>query len=175
MERLVQWLRGVYALGGYRLFEGSDMIDLTSSPNALRYWDNMTIDERAAYMQTHADQGDAIRTNLLNCLLAQQQLTQEKQRIYRTTQWRIDVERAKHTNPLGACVAVYEIMVREVYGESGTLMELSRRLTELHASVLKMAQSQAELRKLLVRPVEPEGGAPSLKNHISPVSPVRTT
>lgn len=42
----------------------------------------------------------------------------------RALQWRIDMERARHPNPLSSCIHVYRMMWDSVYGERGLLEAL---------------------------------------------------
>jgi hypothetical protein len=44
----------------------------------------------------------------------------------RRLQWRIDMERRRHDNPLGACIGIYGMMIESVYGEHGLLPALRR-------------------------------------------------
>lgn len=39
----------------------------------------------------------------------------------RALQWRIDMERSRHSNPLSSCIHVYRMMWDSVYGERGLL------------------------------------------------------
>jgi hypothetical protein len=44
----------------------------------------------------------------------------------RRLQWRVDMERRRHDNPLGACLGIYGMMMDSVYGEHGLLPALKR-------------------------------------------------
>jgi hypothetical protein len=44
----------------------------------------------------------------------------------RRLQWRIDMERRRHSNPLGACLGIYGMMMDSVYGEQGLLPALKQ-------------------------------------------------
>lgn len=66
--------------------------------------------------------------------MVRQQLTAEyvhaapkhRQRKYSALQWKIDVERQKHTCPLDACIAIYDMMARYTYGQNGSLNRMRR-------------------------------------------------
>lgn len=51
-----------------------------------------------------------------------------KQRRLNGLQWRIDMERRKHSNPLQSCVQIYNMMWVSVYGEHGLANALDRNI-----------------------------------------------
>lgn len=42
----------------------------------------------------------------------------------RSMQWRIDQERERSSNPLSACIRLYRMMLRSVYGDNGFISAL---------------------------------------------------
>lgn len=44
----------------------------------------------------------------------------------RALQWRIDMERARASNPLSACIRLYNMMWKTLYGENGMISAIGR-------------------------------------------------
>ena len=57
------------------------------------------------------------------------QAPQHVQTRLRALQWRIDMERARASNPLSACIRLYNMMWKTLSGENG-MMSAIRRLTD---------------------------------------------
>ena len=51
---------------------------------------------------------------------------QHMQSRLRALQWRIDMERARASNPLSACIRLYNMMWKTLYGENGMMSAIGR-------------------------------------------------
>ena len=52
----------------------------------------------------------------------------------RALQWRIDMERARASNPLSACIRLYNMMWKTLYGENGMMSAIERLTGSAHAT-----------------------------------------
>lgn len=57
------------------------------------------------------------------------QAPQHVQPRLRALQWRIDVERARASNPLSACIRLYNMMWKTLSGENGMISAIARLTT----------------------------------------------
>ncbi len=105
------------------------------------FW-KMSHDERVDMARSDPDRFNQLRQDLVEQFISK--APEKKRERLRSLQWRIDAEIARHSNPLGACVAISRMMEEKVFGKDGLIESLYALNAATHGSPNTKAAEVAE-------------------------------
>ncbi|TPW18480.1 MAG: hypothetical protein FD130_216 [Halothiobacillaceae bacterium] len=102
-------------------------------PFDFEYWRTLAVDDPALF--------EIKRREALDAVINSAPTSDLQERLNRL-QWRVDMERRRCTNPTQACIRIYSMMWKRVYGDGGLLEALNSLLHHGDESKIKKVAKQ---------------------------------